>query len=69
MSGIYNSRFIVITIKCKGCNIHFRSAKDKQLRIWKDYVAPVANLSIKDKEFSGKVTNILVSAQILLSGH
>jgi len=34
----------------------FRSAKEKKMRIWKDFVASAQpTLSIKDKDFSGKV--------------
>lgn len=32
-----------------------RSAKERKVRIWKDYVAPTANLDQKDKQFVAKV--------------
>lgn len=37
--------------------LHFRSAKEKQLRIWKDYQPPAmpATVPIKTKEFTAKV--------------
>lgn len=34
-------------------------AKEKQLRLWKDYVPSTAALSIKDREFTGKVCEIV----------
>lgn len=36
-----------------------RSAKERQLRIWKDYVPSAATLDIKDKEFTGKVLEVV----------
>jgi len=36
-----------------------RSAKEKKLRIWKDYTVSTSTISIKDKEFTGKVTEIV----------
>ncbi|XP_062929037.1 staphylococcal nuclease domain-containing protein 1 [Mobula hypostoma] len=36
-----------------------RSAKERKLRIWKDYVAPTANMDQKDKHFVAKVMQIL----------
>jgi len=36
-----------------------RSAKEKQLRIWKDYVATSPALSIKEQEFTGKVVEVV----------
>lgn len=32
-----------------------RSAKERKVRIWKDYVAPTANLDLKDRQFVAKV--------------
>lgn len=32
-----------------------RYAKERKLRIWRDYVAPTANLDQKDKQFVAKV--------------
>lgn len=32
-----------------------RSAKERKVRIWKDYVAPTANLDQKDRQFVAKV--------------
>lgn len=34
-----------------------RSAKEKKLRIWKDYTVSTSTISIKDKEFTGKVSD------------
>jgi hypothetical protein len=34
----------------------YRAAKDKKLKIWKDYKAPTAHMDLKDKSFSGKVS-------------
>lgn len=34
-----------------------RFAKDRRLRIWRDYVAPTANLDQKDKQFVAKVSH------------
>ncbi|KAK7107596.1 staphylococcal nuclease domain-containing protein 1-like [Littorina saxatilis] len=36
-----------------------KGAKDKKLRIWKDYVAPTSNIDIKDKCFGGKVVEVV----------
>ncbi|MFT7799310.1 staphylococcal nuclease domain-containing protein 1 [Arapaima gigas] len=36
-----------------------RSAKERKVRIWKDYVAPTANLDQKDKQFVAKVMQVL----------
>uniref|UniRef100_A0A8C6U448 Staphylococcal nuclease domain-containing protein n=1 Tax=Neogobius melanostomus TaxID=47308 RepID=A0A8C6U448_9GOBI len=36
-----------------------RSAKERKVRIWKDYVAPTANLDQKDKQFVAKVMQIV----------
>lgn len=33
-----------------------RYAKERKLRIWRDYVAPTANLDQKDKQFVAKVS-------------
>lgn len=33
-----------------------RSAKERKVRIWKDYVAPTANLDQKDRQFVAKVS-------------
>ena len=33
-----------------------RFAKERKLRIWRDYVAPTANLEQKDKQFVAKVS-------------
>lgn len=33
-----------------------RFAKERKLRIWRDYVAPTANLDQKDKQFVAKVS-------------
>lgn len=35
-----------------------RSAKERKVRIWKDYVAPTANLDQKDRQFVAKVRTI-----------
>lgn len=35
-----------------------RSAKERKVRIWKDYVAPTANLNEKDRNFVAKVMQI-----------
>uniref|UniRef100_A0AAQ4R649 Staphylococcal nuclease domain-containing protein n=1 Tax=Gasterosteus aculeatus aculeatus TaxID=481459 RepID=A0AAQ4R649_GASAC len=34
-----------------------RSAKERKIRIWKDYVAPTANLDLKDRQFVAKEKN------------
>ncbi|TNN55775.1 Nuclease domain-containing protein 1 [Liparis tanakae] len=34
-----------------------RSAKERKVRIWKDYVAPTANLDLKDRQFVAKTLN------------
>ncbi|NP_001128946.1 staphylococcal nuclease domain-containing protein 1 [Pongo abelii] len=36
-----------------------RFAKERRLRIWRDYVAPTANLDQKDKQFVAKVMQVL----------
>lgn len=41
-----------------------RFAKERKLRIWRDYVAPTANLDQKDKQFVAKVSGEQGMAQI-----
>uniref|UniRef100_A0A668A6W5 Staphylococcal nuclease domain-containing protein n=1 Tax=Myripristis murdjan TaxID=586833 RepID=A0A668A6W5_9TELE len=36
-----------------------RSAKERKVRIWKDYVAPTANLDQKDRQFVAKVMQVV----------
>ncbi|CAH2275383.1 staphylococcal nuclease domain-containing 1 [Pelobates cultripes] len=36
-----------------------RFAKERKIRIWRDYVAPTANLDQKDKQFVAKVVQVL----------
>uniref|UniRef100_A0A8C7Z915 Staphylococcal nuclease and tudor domain containing 1 n=1 Tax=Oryzias sinensis TaxID=183150 RepID=A0A8C7Z915_9TELE len=36
-----------------------RSAKERKIRIWKDYVAPTANLDQKDRQFVAKVMQVV----------
>ncbi|XP_078533888.1 staphylococcal nuclease domain-containing protein 1 isoform X2 [Lissotriton helveticus] len=36
-----------------------RQAKERKLRIWRDYVAPMSNLDQKDKQFVAKVVQVL----------
>uniref|UniRef100_A0A8C2ZTJ7 Staphylococcal nuclease domain-containing protein n=1 Tax=Cyclopterus lumpus TaxID=8103 RepID=A0A8C2ZTJ7_CYCLU len=36
-----------------------RSAKERKVRIWKDYVAPTANLDLKDRQFVAKVMQVV----------
>lgn len=36
-----------------------RCAKEKKLRIWKEYTAPTSSIDIKDKAFSGKVVEVV----------
>lgn len=36
----------------------YRSAKERKVRIWKDYVAPTANLNEKDRNFVAKVISL-----------
>lgn len=38
-----------------------RSAKERKVRIWKDYVAPTANLDQKDRQFVAKVMPFISS--------
>ena len=45
-----------------------RSAKERQLRIWKDYVPSSSALDIKDKEFNGKVLEVVNSDAIVVKG-
>lgn len=37
-----------------------RFAKERRLRIWRDYVPPTANLDQKDKQFVAKVSVLLL---------
>jgi len=37
-----------------------RFAKERRLRIWRDYVAPTANLDQKDKQFVAKVSHLSI---------
>ncbi|XP_033881959.1 staphylococcal nuclease domain-containing protein 1 [Acipenser ruthenus] len=43
-----------------------RSAKERKVRIWKDYVAPTANLDQKDKQFVAKVMQIVNADAIVV---
>uniref|UniRef100_A0A8D0NVA4 Staphylococcal nuclease domain-containing protein n=1 Tax=Sus scrofa TaxID=9823 RepID=A0A8D0NVA4_PIG len=43
-----------------------RFAKDRRLRIWRDYVAPTANLDQKDKQFVAKVMQVLNADAIVV---
>lgn len=43
-----------------------RSAKDRQLRIWKDYVPSTVSLDIKDKDFNAKVLEVVNSDAIVV---
>lgn len=36
-----------------------RSAKERKVRIWKDYVAPTANIDLKDRQFVAKVMQVV----------
>lgn len=44
-----------------------RFAKERRLRIWRDYVAPTANLDQKDKQFVAKVSHS--QHVVMQSGH
>ncbi|XP_050808660.1 staphylococcal nuclease domain-containing protein 1 isoform X2 [Gopherus flavomarginatus] len=43
-----------------------RHAKERKLRIWRDYVAPTANLDQKDKQFVAKVMQVLNADAIVV---
>ncbi|XP_066523227.1 staphylococcal nuclease domain-containing protein 1 isoform X2 [Hoplias malabaricus] len=43
-----------------------RSAKERKVRIWKDYVAPTANLDQKDRQFVAKVMQIVNADAIVV---
>ncbi|XP_023384662.1 staphylococcal nuclease domain-containing protein 1 isoform X2 [Pteropus vampyrus] len=43
-----------------------RFAKERRLRIWRDYVAPTANLDQKDKQFVAKVMQVLNADAIVV---
>ncbi|KAF1536478.1 Staphylococcal nuclease domain-containing protein 1, partial [Eudyptes schlegeli] len=43
-----------------------RFAKERKLRIWRDYVAPTANLDQKDKQFVAKVMQVLNADAIVV---
>uniref|UniRef100_A0A8C9SWA2 Staphylococcal nuclease domain-containing protein n=1 Tax=Scleropages formosus TaxID=113540 RepID=A0A8C9SWA2_SCLFO len=43
-----------------------RSAKERKVRIWKDYVAPTANLEQKDRQFVAKVMQIVNADAIVV---
>ncbi|XP_053320970.1 staphylococcal nuclease domain-containing protein 1 [Spea bombifrons] len=43
-----------------------RFAKERKLRIWRDYVAPTANLDQKDKQFVAKVVQVLNADAMVL---
>lgn len=36
-----------------------KSAKERKLRIWKNYTAPVTTIDAKDREFTGKVVEVV----------
>ncbi|KAG1953290.1 ribonuclease TUDOR [Pimephales promelas] len=43
-----------------------RSAKERKVRIWKDYVAPTANLDLKDRQFVAKVMQVMNADAIVV---
>ncbi|XP_062850728.1 staphylococcal nuclease domain-containing protein 1 isoform X3 [Trichomycterus rosablanca] len=43
-----------------------RSAKERKVRIWKDYVAPTANLDLKDRQFVAKVMQVVNADAIVV---
>ncbi|KAK3517979.1 hypothetical protein QTP70_029100 [Hemibagrus guttatus] len=43
-----------------------RSAKERKVRIWKDYVAPTANLDQKDRQFVAKVMQVMNADAIIV---
>ncbi|CAM4565877.1 unnamed protein product [Leuciscus chuanchicus] len=43
-----------------------RSAKERKVRIWKDYVAPTANLDQKDRQFVAKVMQVMNADAIVV---
>lgn len=45
-----------------------RSAKERKVRIWKDYVAPTANMNQKDRQFVAKVRRPCRPAYYTASG-
>lgn len=47
--------FLPLTLSDSICSLA-RSAKERKVRIWKDYVAPTANLDQKDRQFVAKVS-------------
>ncbi|XP_057710766.1 staphylococcal nuclease domain-containing protein 1 [Corythoichthys intestinalis] len=46
-----------------------RSAKERKVRIWKDYVAPTANLDQKDRQFVAKVMQVLNADAMVVKGN
>ena len=46
--------FTMMELVCV-CLVPFRVAKEKKVRIWKDYTPSSPTISIKDKTFQGKV--------------
>jgi staphylococcal nuclease domain-containing protein 1 len=36
-----------------------REAKDKRIRLWKDYTPPTSNVNIKDKNYTAKVIEVI----------
>ncbi|OXB61955.1 UNVERIFIED_CONTAM: hypothetical protein H355_002837, partial [Colinus virginianus] len=44
--------YYLVTVMLSGIKVRF--AKERKLRIWRDYVAPTANLDQKDKQFVAK---------------
>uniref|UniRef100_A0AAY4C3L9 Staphylococcal nuclease domain-containing protein n=1 Tax=Denticeps clupeoides TaxID=299321 RepID=A0AAY4C3L9_9TELE len=43
-----------------------RAAKERKVRIWKDYVAPTANLDQKDRQFVAKVMQVVNADSIIV---
>ncbi|KAJ8394362.1 hypothetical protein AAFF_G00047690 [Aldrovandia affinis] len=43
-----------------------RSAKERKVRIWKDYVAPTANMDQKDRQFVAKVMQVVNADAIVV---
>uniref|UniRef100_A0A8C5FCE5 Staphylococcal nuclease domain-containing protein 1 n=1 Tax=Gadus morhua TaxID=8049 RepID=A0A8C5FCE5_GADMO len=43
-----------------------KSAKERRVRIWKDYVAPTANIDLKDRQFVAKVMQVINADAIVV---
>lgn len=51
--------FSIVFRKICNISVHVRSAKEKRLRLWKDYAPSGPTIDAKEREFQGKVIEVI----------